>query len=191
MDIWSRTRRRYERYANIRFPELSGTRALLSVWRASTENSVQISQQRLNLSRIWWKNLTLKRVKWSIEADASFNSVKTGALIDEPILMAPYFKQPFVLQTDASQHGIAGILCQYDNNGLLHPVMYASRKLSSAESRYSSIERELLAIIWSLQHYSHIVFGQEITVQTDHQSLRYLDSLSEKNSRLTRWSLIL
>ena len=131
-----------------------------------------------------------ERVKWSIEADASFNSVKR-ALIDEPILMAPNFNQPFVLQTDASQHGIAGILCQYDANGLLHPVMYASRKLSFAESRYSSIERELLAIVWSLQHYSHIVFGQEITVQTDHQPLRYSDSLSEKNSRLTRWSLIL
>ena len=131
-----------------------------------------------------------ERVKWTIEADASFNAVKR-ALINEPILMAPNFNQPFVLQTDASQHGIAGILCQYDDNGLLHPVMYASRKLSSAESRYSLIERELLAIVWSLQHYSHIVFGQEITVQTDHQPLQYLDSLSEKNSRLTRWSLIL
>ena len=57
MDIWSRKRRRYERYANIRSPEIRGTCALSLVWWASTENSVRISQPRLNLSRIWRRNL--------------------------------------------------------------------------------------------------------------------------------------
>ena len=95
------------------------------------------------------------------------------------------------LQTDASLYGISGILCQEDDTKQLHPISYASRILSSAETRYSVIESELLAIVGSLGHYSHIIFGQEVKIQTDHQPLRYLESLTEKNARLTRWSLIL
>jgi hypothetical protein len=96
------------------------------------------------------------RIKWSLNADIAFNTLKRK-LSKEPVLMAPNFNKSFVLQTDASLYGISGILCQEDDTKQLHPISYASRILSSAETRYSVIERELLAIVWSLGHYSHII----------------------------------
>jgi hypothetical protein len=136
------------------------------------------------------KKSSSERIKWTLQADAAFNTLKRK-LTSEPILMAPNFNKDFILQTDASLYGIGGVLCQQGEDEQIHPVMYASRVLSPAETRYSSIERELLAIVWCLEHFSHIIYGHNITIQTDHQPLRYLDSLTVKNSRLTRWSLAL
>ena len=53
-------------------------------------------------------------------------------------------RQPPILTTDANEHSISGILSQ-DN----HPVMHLSRKLTTAESNYSNIEREALAMVWT------------------------------------------
>ena len=159
---------------------------LANFYRKYMEAFADISKALTDLT----KKALPDRIKWSLNADIAFNTLKRK-LSKEPVLMAPNFNKSFVLQTDASLYGISGILCQEDDTKQLHPISYASRILSSAETRYSVIERELLAIVWSLGHYSHIIFGQEVKIQTDHQPLRYLESLTEKNARLTRWSLIL
>ena len=130
------------------------------------------------------------RIKWSLNADIAFNTLKRK-LSKKNSIDGTEFQQVVCIATDASLYRISGILCQEDDTKQLHPISYASRILSPAEIRYSVIERELLAIVWSLGHYSHIIFGQEVKIQTDHQPLRYLESLTEKNARLTRWSLIL
>ena len=159
---------------------------LANFYRKFIEAFADISKALTDLT----KKALPDRIKWSLNADIAFNTLKRK-LSKEPVLMAPNFNKSFVLQTDASLYGISGILCQEDDTKKLHPISYASRILSPAETRYSFIERELLAIVWSLGHYSHLIFGQEVKIQTDHQPLRYLDSLTEKNARLTRWSLIL
>ena len=51
------------------------------------------------------------------------------------------------------------------------PVCYANRSLSDTESRYSNIERELLAACWSLERFSHYFFGKQVVVETDHKPL--------------------
>ena len=67
----------------------------------------------------------------------------------------------------------------------------ASRFLSEHESRYSTNEIELLAVVWSLEHFKHYLYGTELTLQTDHRAL--LSALNENRgnktyqSRLTRW----
>ena len=49
------------------------------------------------------------------------------------------------------------------------PVCYACRALTEAESRYSNIELELLAAMWSLEHFNHYIEGSNVTLQTDHK----------------------
>jgi len=58
------------------------------------------------------------------------------------------------LHTDASCHGFGAILCQRDDvDQLFHPVHYANWKTSDAESKYSSYELEVLAIIRALNKF--------------------------------------
>ena len=76
-----------------------------------------------------------------------------------------------------------------EKDGFLHPVVYASRKLLDRESRYSTIERECLAIVWGVNKFIRYIHGREFTLQTDHKPLQYLTQSSYKNSRLMRWAL--
>ena len=58
------------------------------------------------------------------------------------MLRIPNFELRCILQTDASDNGIGGVLSQCDDNDEEHPVAYFSRKLLLREQRYSTIEKE-------------------------------------------------
>ena len=74
--------------------------------------------------------------------ECSFQQLKT-ILCTSPVLQAPDFDKPFVLQTDASNCGVGAVLSQYDDSGVEHPVAYYSRKFLPHEERYSSVQRSV------------------------------------------------
>ena len=134
--------------------------------------------------------LTRKNVKftWCDRCESSFQSL-IKSLSEKPILAFPNFDAPFYLSTDASQVGIGAVLSQRDEHQREHPVYYASRSLTDAERRYSTIERELLAIIYSTEKFKYYLSGRKFTIITDHNPLVYLNSIKISSDRLTRWRL--
>ena len=72
-----------------------------------------------------------------------------------------------------------------------HPVSYYSRKLLLREQRYSTVEKELLAIKLATNAFRVYLLGRPFVIVTDHRSLEWLDRLKENNTRLTCWSLAL
>lgn len=105
-----------------------------------------------------------------------------------PILQYPDFNKEFVLTTDASIHAIGAILFQGEIGKDL-PIAYASRTLNKAETNYSTIERELLAIVWAVKDFSPYLFGRKFKIVTDHKPLTWLFSIKDPGSRLVRWRL--
>ena len=102
---------------------------------------------------------------WSSEADKAFNNIKCS-ITTAPVLS--YFdpKKDTIIQSDASLNGLGCALIQDEK-----PVCYASRSLTNAETRYSNIERELLAVMWSLEHLNHYIEGSHVVLQRDHKPL--------------------
>jgi len=70
-------------------------------------------------------------------------------------------------------------------------VAYFSRKLLPREEKFSTIEKECLAIKLAVQAFRVYLIGRPFVIQTDRQALEWLDRMKENNSRLTRWSLCL
>lgn len=136
-------------------------------------------------------DLTKKRkadkVAWDHKCDTAFKKLKE-ILIQEPVLGVVDPSKPFVLQTDASNLGLGAVLSQQGVNGE-HPVAYASRKLLPREVKYSVIEKECLAIVWALRLFHVYLYGQDFTIETDHQPLSWLGRMKNSNNRLSRWSL--
>ena len=66
-------------------------------------------------------------------------------------------------------------------------IVYESRLINNAELNYSVHEEELLAIIHELEVGRHYLLGSEFNIEIDHQSLRYLSSQANLNSRQNRW----
>lgn len=117
----------------------------------------------------------------------AFNKCKE-LLTHAPLLQYPDYSKPFILTTDASNVALGAVLSQ-GQIGSDKPVAYASRTLSETESRYSTIERELLAIIWSTKHFRPYLYGRKFYIYTDHRPLAWLNSLKDPSSKLTRWRL--
>ena len=65
-----------------------------------------------------------------------------------------------------------GVVLSQKKDGLLHPVSYASRSLSSPQKNYSISELETLAVVWAIQHYRAYLYGHEVTVVTDHSAVK-------------------
>ena len=78
---------------------------------------------------------------------------------------------------------------QIDENGAERVIYYASKTLSYAEQNYSTIERELLAIVFAVEKFRYNLMGNKFTIETDHNPLTYLNNLTLASSRLTRWRL--
>lgn len=117
----------------------------------------------------------------------TFEHCKT-LLTNDPILQYPDFTKEFLLTTDASNVAIGAVLSQ-GVIGSDKPIAYASRTLNSSELNYSTIEKELLAIVWATKYFRPYLFGRKFKIITDHKPLQWVMNLKEPNSRLTRWRL--
>ena len=96
--------------------------------------------------------------------------------------------KPFVLRTDASGVGVAAVLLE-ENEGMLYPVGYASKKLSLEEAKYPIIEKECLAVVWGIRRFKIYLAGKRFTLQTDHKPLKYLKDATYQNDRVFRWAM--
>lgn len=125
---------------------------------------------------------------WTEECDIAFHKIKK-VLSSAPLLEFPNFSSNniFRITTDASGYALGAILA----NGNGKPVAYASRTLNKGERNYATIEKELLAIVWAVQHFRPYVFGRYFEVYTDHKPLEGLFKMKCPNSRLTKFRLSL
>ncbi|KAL5517048.1 hypothetical protein EMCRGX_G002515 [Ephydatia muelleri] len=127
-------------------------------------------------------------VLWDEKCAEAFERLK-NYLCSSSVLLSPDFTKQFVLQTDASDRGAGAVLSQCDSKGEEHPVAYYSRKFLPREERYSTVEKECLAIKLAVTAFRVYLLGRKFTIQTDHRSLEWLDRLKDSNPRLCRWSL--
>ena len=97
---------------------------------------------------------------------------------------------PFILQTDASDRGLGAVLTQ-QVEGVDRPVVYISRKLSQWETKYSTVEKECLAIRWAVGSLRYYLLGRPFTLCSDHAPLQWLHRMKDTNARITWWYLAL
>jgi Reverse transcriptase (RNA-dependent DNA polymerase)/RNase H-like domain found in reverse transcriptase/Ty3 transposon capsid-like protein/Integrase zinc binding domain len=120
---------------------------------------------------------------WSSELTSIFQDIKSKFL-STVILPHPDPKLPFELAVDASDYALGAILRQRGR-----PVGFHSRSLRVHELNYSTIEKELLALISALTTWEHFLLSSKfpISVLTDHRNLLALTKFNISNSRHARW----
>ncbi|XP_041822887.1 uncharacterized protein LOC121628054 [Melanotaenia boesemani] len=91
-------------------------------------------------------------------------------------------------KTDASERGLGAVLLQGPPDER-HPVAFISRKLFPREVRYSTVEKEALAIKWALDSFRYYLLGREFRLETDHKALQWIERMKDTNGRITRWYL--
>ena len=132
---------------------------------------------------------------WTSACQEAFDPVKP-ILLSSPVLIEPDFDKQFKLYVDASNVGAGAVLQQEDDQGIDHLISYFSRKFEGTQRRYSTIEKETLALLLALKHFDVylVMTAEPVLVYTDHNIIVFMhpvNKMKEKNQRLLRWRLIL
>lgn len=122
---------------------------------------------------------------WNSGQEEAFQELKRR-LSSTPILSCPDWTQTFVLQVDASNDGLGAALTQ-NQAGREVVIAYASRLLSDQEKKYTTTEKEALALVWAVRKYRPYLEGYHFLAITDHVALRWLMKLQDPTGRLARW----
>ena len=128
------------------------------------------------------------KFKWLDKHTEAVNKIKE-MLLSPPVLAHPNFEKSFIVETDASQHGMGAVLIQVGEDGLEHPVMYYSKKFNKAEKNYIVSGQEALGVVYALRKWRGFVCnGKKIIVRTDHAPLKVFNrDKGELSQRLSRW----
>ena len=135
--------------------------------------------------------LTEKQAKFILtpECQNAFEILK-DRLIKAPILGYPRTDCHFILDTDASSFGIGAVLSQIQDDQE-RVIAYFSKSLSKAERNYCVTRRELLAVVMSIKHFHHYLYGVNFTVRTDHGALTWLMRFKNPEGQIGRWLEVL
>jgi len=104
-------------------------------------------------------------------------------LTTAPLLALPEFSKTFEIECDASGVGIGGMLMQ-DRR----PIAYFNEKLSGPTLNYSVYDKELYALVRSLETWQHYLLPKEFVIHSDHESLKHLKGQLKLNRRHAKWS---
>lgn len=143
---------------------------MLNFYRSHLPDAVQ-HQQHLNKFLHNTKKRDKSKIAWTDEASDAFErckvSLKNAVTLEHPLRSAP-----LALMSDASDSSLGGVLQQW-NGTSWRPLEFYSKALTEAQRKYSTYDRELLAIFKSIQHFQNMVEGRQLIIFTDHKPLTF------------------
>ncbi|GMI94656.1 hypothetical protein HRI_003134900 [Hibiscus trionum] len=116
---------------------------------------------------------------------ANFSKITTS-----PIVQPPDWSLPFEIMCDASDYAVGAALGQRKDK-LFHVIYYASKTLNDAQVNYTITEKDLLAVVFSIDKFRSYILGTKVVVHTDHSTLKYLFAKKDAKHRLIRWIMLL
>jgi hypothetical protein len=124
---------------------------------------------------------------WTNQHQKSFDAL-TRAMCEDVVLSGIDYRFPIVVKTDASNTGLGAVLEQ-NIDGKDRVICYASKTLNKSEKLLHACEKELLAILWAVEKFKEFIYGENFSIITDNQALKYLKQFKEDNSKLGRWAM--
>lgn len=142
--------------------ELRRFLGIINFYRDSLPNAASI-QAPLNAYLHNSKKRDKNKITWSIEADATMLTHPSSSTKNALSLMC------------AASSSCAGAVIQQRVNNKWIPLGHShfSKKLSETQQRYSTFDRELLAIYMAVKYFRKIFERRELIIYTDHKPLTY------------------
>ena len=107
--------------------------------------------------------------------------------MSKPVLKFPNSNAPFVIEIDASDFAVGGILSQKQSDGAIYPVAYFSNTLDTAKQKWSTYTKEAYALVVATRHSYTYVAGKSFILLSDHNPLVYLRKQKDPRGKYARW----
>jgi hypothetical protein len=133
--------------------------------------------------------LTKKLVPWHWDdkRQNAFDVLKQ-MFTSYPVLRNPDPDKRYIVDTDASAYAVGATISQDFPDGR-HPIAFFSKSLLPAERNYDIYDRELLAIIYAVKAFRHLLLGarHQFLIRSDHKNLTYFKKAHLLSARQARW----
>jgi len=129
---------------------------------------------------------------WTEKQEETFKKLKE-CFTKELVLAAPDLDKKMRMEVDALDYATGGVLSMKCEDGLWRPVAFLSKSLNEMERNYEIYDKEMLAIIWGLESWRHLLEGvhSKFEIWIDHKNLEYFMKVQKLNWRQVRWALYL
>lgn len=125
-------------------------------------------------------------IQWTPQCQVALDTLVQA--LKDITLNVPMDGDELIVETDASDHAIGGVLMARRDNKLL-PIQFVSKKLSGPQVRWAIREKEAYAILHCLKKFDRFVRPVSFTVITDNQSLKWL--FEARTGKLARWAIFM
>ena len=119
----------------------------------------------------------------------SFEEIRSK-LVEAPIMAKPDWDKEFEIMCDASDYAMGDVLGQRTDK-MFKAIYYASKTFNETQENYSTIEKEMLDIVFACEKFRPYILGSHVIIHTDHDAIKYLMAKKEAMLRLIRWVLLL
>jgi len=126
--------------------------------------------------------------RWTAALHQAFVTLKSK-FAHSILLIHPDEQKGWVINSDASGRAIGSVLLQERDAGGFNIVSTASRVLNQTEQRYTTCEKELLAIVYALQRFRIYIYGRKVTLFTNNKALSFLHRCVITSNRVARWMI--
>ena len=124
-------------------------------------------------------------ISWSDDCQIPFDTAKS-ALASATLLEHPTNGYKLTITLDASDFAVGGSLDQF-RDGSWHPLIFFSKKLTTAKRKYATFDRELLVLYLGIKQFRNYVEGRSFTAFTDHKPLvGAMTNVVDRSPRQTR-----
>jgi len=127
--------------------------------------------------------------KWTVHCEEVFVKLKK-LLTSAPVIQPPDWSLPFEIMCDVSDYAVGAILGQRKDKKS-YVIYYANKTLTNAQMNYTTIEKELLAVIFAYEKFRSYLIGSPVVVFSNHAILKYLLSKKDSKASLVWWILLL
>ncbi|GJV32504.1 reverse transcriptase domain-containing protein [Tanacetum coccineum] len=134
-------------------------------------------------------NVKDAKFDFSNECIKSFD-ILCNKLITASVIIAPNWDLDFELMCDANDYAV-GVVLRQRIEKKFRPIYYASKTMNNAQEHYTTIEKELLVVVYAFDKFRSYLIMSKTVVYTDHLALKYLFSKQDTKPRLIRWVLLL
>ena len=139
-------------------------------------------------ARLSQLHVSTKQWKWTDLHSYSFHICKDLIMSNKVLKpINPNPNQRIYLICNSSNRGLSGWIDQMQDNGIITPARFHSKKFHNAQMNYGIIKKEFLAIVDSVRHFRGVLQGHTVTIIIDHQPLVAFMSSLQTNQMMIRW----
>ena len=120
---------------------------------------------------------------------SAFEEIKFR-LVATPIIATPDWNKEYEIICHANDYAIGVVLGQRAEK-IFRAIYYASKIFNEAQENYSTIEKEMLTMVFACEKFRPYILGSHIIIHIDHVAIKYLMAKKDAKPRLIRWVILL